>query len=303
MDPPTAGPARRGTLYVVATPIGNLNDLSPRALGVLAESRLIACEDTRITRKLLTRHGLRARLISCHKFNEAARVGPLLETLREGAVVALVSDSGTPGLSDPGALLVRSAREDGHRVVPIPGPSALTALLSASGMAAGPFTFIGFLPHRRGERRRVLASLRLEPRVLVFFEAPHRIRETLEDLLNIMGDRSACLGREMTKHHEEIRADRLGALLEHFSRVTPKGEIAFLIEGADERTLREASRADAESPPLSPVEEVRGLMRQGWDRKDALRRVARERGVSRREIYRQMVAQRGGVAVRSDEEE
>jgi 16S rRNA (cytidine1402-2'-O)-methyltransferase len=297
-------PAPRGTLYVVGTPIGNLEDLSPRAVSVLGTSRVVACEDTRTTRALMTRHGLKTRLVSYHRFNEAERAESLLAVLRRGESVALVTDGGTPGISDPGALLVRRAREEGHRVVPVPGPSAITALLSASGFPPGPFTFVGFLPHRKGERRRRLEELRQEGRPLLFFEAPHRLLASLDDVLEILGDREAFLGREMTKVHEELVSGRLSALRAGFSGRQIRGEVAFLVQGALESAGRGGQ--DAGEPAAGgpggvagagepPAATVRRLMEAGWDRKEAMRRVARERGISRREVYQDMLRGRKGA--------
>jgi 16S rRNA (cytidine1402-2'-O)-methyltransferase len=280
-----------GTLYVVATPIGNLDDLSPRAAACLRACRLIACEDTRVTRALVARFGLEARLISCHKFNETARVEEILDRLQRGEDVALVSDGGTPGISDPGAILVRRARAAGHPVVPLPGPSAVNTLLSASGFPSGPFTFIGFLPHRRGERRRLIESLRLETRPLLFFESPRRLRAALEDALAILGDREAFLGREMTKIHEEYLSGPLSSLLHAFAGRAVKGEVAFLVAGANEAAVRAeaVSSALSEGPQESPAAAVRRLVASGWGRKEAMRRVARERGLSRREVYGELM--------------
>jgi 16S rRNA (cytidine1402-2'-O)-methyltransferase len=293
--------APRGTLYVVGTPIGNLEDLSPRAVAVLGASRVVACEDTRTTSALMVRHGLGTRLVSYHRFNEARRAEALLAILRRGESVALVTDGGTPGISDPGALLVRRAREEGHRVVPVPGPSALTALLSASGFPPGPFTFVGFLPHRKGERRRCLEELRRETRPLLVFEAPHRLQASLEDAIEVLGDRGAFLGREMTKVHEEFISGRLSALRAAFAGREVRGEIALLVEGALEpagRRDRDADgppggSADAGEPPAAAV---RRLLEAGWDRKEAMRRVARERGISRRDVYRDLLRGRKGAS-------
>ncbi len=290
---PTA--TTRGTLYVVGTPIGNLDDLSARAVSTLAGSRLVACEDTRRTRALLARHGLRCRLVSYHAFNEARRAEEILAALREGASVSLVSDGGTPAISDPGAVLVHRAREEGHRIVPVPGASALTALLSASGLPPGPFTFIGFLPHRQGERRRVLESLRHEPRPLVFFESPRRLLATLGDARDVLGDRPALVGREMTKVHEEFVAGRLSDVVAAFAGREIKGEVAFLVAGADPEAERAAPPAGG-GPAETAAEAVRRLVRGGWDRKEAMRRVARERGISRREVYREVLREERGEA-------
>ena len=220
----------------------------------------------------------------------------ILDSLRQGQDVGLVSDGGTPGISDPGALMVRRARAAGYAVVPLPGPSAVSTLLSASGFQGGPFTFVGFLPHRRGERQRALQSLRLEVRPLLFFESPRRLRDTLEDALGILGDREAFLGREMTKIHEEYLAGPLSSVLAAFAGRAVKGEVAFLIAGADEATLRseEVSRAHGERPQPSPAVAVRALIAAGWDRKEAMRRIARERGLSRREIYKELLQEASG---------
>lgn len=279
--------ARPGTLYVVGTPIGNLEDLSPRAVRALASSEVVACEDTRFGRILLHRHGLRTRLVSHHKFNEAQSAAELLEVLARGGSVALVTDGGTPGISDPGALLVRRAREAGHPIAPVPGPSAATALLSVSGFRPGPFTFVGFLPHRQGERRRALEALRSEPRPLLFFEAPHRILATLDDALSILGEREAFLGREMTKIHEELLGGTLSTVRAALGGRTVKGEIAFLVAGASgDRTAGAPGPGAAE--PIADA--VRKLVESGCDRKEAMRRVARERGLSRRDVYRELLA-------------
>ncbi len=287
----TESGAPPGTLYVVATPIGNLEDLSPRAVAALACSRLIACEDTRRTRLILARHGIKARLLSYHRFNEAGRLQILLETLRRGESVALTSDGGTPAISDPGALLVRRAREEGHRIVPIPGASAITALLSASGFPPGPFVFVGFLPHRKGERRRHLEALRREARPLLFFESPRRLVDALGDALEILGDRQIVLGREMTKLHEEFLSGPLGVVRTALAGREIKGEISFLLSGADE-TMLAPVRAGESDPPESAADAVRRLVEGGWDPKEAMRRVARERGISRRQVYRDVLRSR-----------
>ena len=192
------------TLHVLATPLGNLDDLSPRARDVLAKARLVACEDTRRTSKLLARFGIEAKLIALHKFSERERLEPVLAVLRGGGEVALVSDGGTPGVADPGALLVAAALDEGIRVSPVPGPSAVVALLSVSGLPSDRFFFEGFLPARGGERRRRLRELAALRDAWVFYEAPHRIRETLADLAEVLGTRRLVLGRELTKIHETV---------------------------------------------------------------------------------------------------
>lgn len=288
----TTTPAR-GTLYVVGTPIGNLDDLTFRAIACLRGCAVVACEDTRRTRAILERHGLKVRLASYHKFNEAARAGALLRVLAEGRDVALVTDGGTPGISDPGSLLVRQARDAGLRVAPVPGASALTALLSVCGFPSGPFTFIGFLPHRAGERRRRLEALRRETRPLLFFEAPHRLAAMLDDLLAVLGDREAFLGREMTKIHEEYLAGSVGSIRAAFQARPARGEIALLVGGAAEAADRSPGDATADSAATSPAAAVERLIAAGMDRREALRQVARRHGLSRSELYRQVEARKG----------
>lgn len=275
-----------GKLFVVATPLGNLDDLTARAAATLRAVRRIACEDTRRTSKLLRRFEIEVSLMSCHKFNERERLEPVLAILRDGGDVALVSDGGTPGISDPGAHLVAAALAAGATVVPIPGPSAVVTLLSVSGLSADRFVFEGFLPHRAGERRRRLRELRSETRTLVVYEAPHRIRESLDDLATIFGDRTIVLGRELTKLHETILR---GTPLEVLAALGPgdvPGEIAVAIAGAPEGEAASAED-DPESARLRATWR-RALEDAGGDRRDALRRTARELGWKRAETHRRL---------------
>jgi 16S rRNA (cytidine1402-2'-O)-methyltransferase len=274
-----------GTLLVIATPLGNLGDLSPRAEATLRQVACIACEDTRRTSRLLARHGIDTPTISCHKFNERARLQPILDRLRSGQDVALVSDGGTPGVSDPGSLLVRVVREAGLRCSPVPGPSAVAALLSVSGLPADRYVFEGFLPHRAGERRRRLRALRAETRTLVLFEAPHRIRDALEDLARIFGDRPLVLGRELTKQFETILHGDAAAVAGQLGSDV-KGEITLVVAGAPHT---------AGPAGLEPeAERLLGAWRaalgeEDGDRRLALRRVARDEGLKRAELYRLLV--------------
>ena len=224
----------RGTLYVVATPIGNLGDLSTRAKTTLAEVSLIAAEDTRHSAHLLRSLGLETRLTSLHEHNEQSRVSSILGVLSAGESVALVSDAGTPLVADPGFSLVSAAQAGGFRVVPIPGPCAVIAALSVAGLATDRFCFEGFLPPKRAARRARLESLKDESRTLVFYEAPHRVRESLEDLAQIFGDRLATLGRELTKIHETIYHGKLADLSLKASNDVDieRGEMVFVISGA-----------------------------------------------------------------------
>ncbi|ROR29673.1 16S rRNA (cytidine(1402)-2'-O)-methyltransferase [Inmirania thermothiophila] len=232
-----------GTLYVVATPIGNLGDLSPRARETLAGAELVAAEDTRRTGALLAACGLRRPLVSLHEHNEAARVEALLGRLREGAAVALVSDAGTPLVSDPGYRLVRAARGAGIPVVAVPGPSAVTAALSVAGLPTDRFCFEGFLPARRQARRARIEALRAEPRTVVLFESAHRITDTLADLAEILGGgREAAHARELTKRHEEVRLAPLEVLAEEAAARPERrlGEHVLVIAGAAGEAREEA---------------------------------------------------------------
>jgi 16S rRNA (cytidine1402-2'-O)-methyltransferase len=289
MSPREPAPGR-GRLYLVATPIGNLEDITLRALRVLKEADLVACEDTRQTRKLLTHFGLAKRLVSYHEHNEAERAQELLAELLRGAQVALVSDAGTPLVSDPGERLVRLCIEKGIPVVPIPGASALVAAFAVSGLPSGEFTFAGFLPARPAERRRALATLADRPGTLIFYEAPHRLLDSLRDMLAAFGNRPAAIARELTKIHEEILRGRLGDLLEQLkARASLRGEITVLV-GLPEPGQEAAAPAGA---AVSLAERVAQLIRsQGLDRKAALKQAARERGLTRRQAYRELLAEK-----------
>src|SRR5437870_8859122 len=224
-----------GTLYIVATPIGNLEDITHRALRVLREVAVIACEDTRRTRALLNHYGIKTRTISYHEHNERERGAELAKLLEAGKSVAIVSDAGTPLISDPGFRIVNTAIERGIMVVPIPGPTAFVAALVASGLPSDQFFFAGFLPARANARRAHLEDLAAIPATLVFYEAPHRIAATLKDALNVLGNRRAVVARELTKLHEEIVRGRLSELAKRFSQSTAtRGEIVLLISGASE---------------------------------------------------------------------
>ncbi len=265
-----------GTLYVVATPIGNLEDVTLRALRVLAEVDQLFAEDTRRTRVLLDRHGIAARPRSLHAHNEAARGEEVLRELRAGKRVALVSDAGTPLVSDPGERLVAIAAEDGHDVVPVPGPSAVTSALVASGMDATPFTFVGFLPRKAGLRATRLAELAARSETLVLFESPKRLAATLAELREAFGsDRRACVARELTKLHEEVLRGTLAELGERFAE-EPRGEITIVVAGAAAET------ADVES--LRP--RIEAALEGGQTARDIAASLHRETGAPRREIYR-----------------
>jgi 16S rRNA (cytidine1402-2'-O)-methyltransferase len=268
-----------GTLYVVATPIGNLDDITLRALAVLKQVDLIACEDTRHSRKLLDHYDIHTPLVSYHEHNEAERAQELMAKLRGGASVALISDAGTPLISDPGYRLVQAAAAAGIAVTPIPGPSAAVAALSASGLPTDSFRFCGFLPARASQRVRLLSSLASDPATLIFYEAPHRIVETLGDVLKTLGNRRIAIARELTKMHEEfIRGTVHEAIAWLRARPAVKGELTVLIAKADEPA--------ASAEPVRQA--VARLEREGVGRMEAMKRVARERGISKRDVYREL---------------
>jgi len=271
-------------LYLVATPIGNLEDITLRALRVLKGVDLIACEDTRQTQKLLHHYGITTRTISYHEHNEMTRAAELVVELEGGAKLALVTDAGMPGISDPGFRLIALAIRHHVPVIPIPGASAFLAALVASGLPTDSFRFSGFLPAKRGERRSLFESIRSSPRTQVFYEAPHRIVETLEDIVEMLGpDRHVVIAREVTKLHEEfLRGRAADVLVALQSRGEVKGEITLLIARADESAEPTPSRA-------SVRERVNQLMCEDkLDEKAALKKVAKAMGVSKSEAYREL---------------
>nr|WP_172820938.1 16S rRNA (cytidine(1402)-2'-O)-methyltransferase [Cyanobium sp. NIES-981] len=272
-----------GVLYLVGTPIGHLGDLSPRARQVLAGVQRVACEDTRRSGLLLHQLGLRSReqgprLVSFHQHNQISRIPELLQALRDGEAVAVISDAGLPGISDPGEALVAAARGEGLPVICVPGPSAVTTALVSSGLPCGRFCFEGFLPAKAPQRRRRLQELAGEERTLVLFEAPHRLLDLLEDLLAVLGDRPLRVARELTKRHEEQVGPSVRAALEHFRRTAPQGECTLVLGGA---------------PPAAPAawddEALRGqlqaLMAGGLSGRDAARSLSESSGHSRRDLY------------------
>lgn len=269
-----------GVLYLIATPIGNLEDITLRALRLLRQADVVACEDTRHTRKLLAHYGIARPLVSYHEHNEVVRAKELLARLEAGQSVALVSDAGTPLISDPGYRLVCGALAAGIPVVPIPGPSAVLAALAGSGLPVAAFHFAGFLPAKRSDRLKALASLRDEQATLVFYEAPHRILETLEDLESTLGPRRVVLARELTKLHEEFLRGTAAEIRQALaSRPAIRGECTLVVEGA--------RLSEAQTPTCDELREaVEHRRQQGFTRMEAIKAVARERGLSKREVYR-----------------
>lgn len=266
-----------GRLYVVSTPIGNLEDITYRAVRILKEADWIACEDTRTTARLLGHYGIETRTISYHEHNETERAAELIERIEQGESGALVSDAGTPLLSDPGYRLVHAAAQAGIRIEPVPGASALLAALVASGLPTDQFHFGGFLPPKQGQRRRLLESLADEAATLIFYEAPHRILEALEDIDAVLGSRDVVAARELTKLYEEIlrgTAAEIAAALS--ARESIRGEFVILI-----------GKSLAPLADDVPIEEmIHSLIAAGVERMEAMKTVARERGLSKREVYK-----------------
>jgi 16S rRNA (cytidine1402-2'-O)-methyltransferase len=285
-----------GVLYVCATPIGNLEDVSLRLLRMLGEANVIAAEDTRTTRKLLSRYRIATPLISFHAHSGPEAVERLVGRLVSGERVALVSEAGTPGISDPGLPLVEAARAAGCRVEAVPGPSAVIAALSISGLPTARFVFEGFLPVRGAARRRRLLELAGERRTIILYEAPHRLLRTLEDLRRHLGERPVAVARELTKQFEEVYRDTLSGVQAHFAAAERRGEFTLVIGGAAEADAREAAEANAkpEQPGgPDPGEEALTLARQeGLALGEAAQRVARARGQSRNAVYRRALARR-----------
>lgn len=272
-----------GTLYIVATPIGNLEDITLRALRVLKDVDLIAAEDTRHTRILLDHHGIRASVTSYHEHNERAKAQELVRQLEKGVNIALVSDAGTPAISDPGYRLVVTAIAAGVRVVPIPGASALTAVLSASGLPTDGFVFEGFLPAKRQQRRTRLQTLCREIKTLIFYEAPHRLRECLGDIREILGDREMTLAREVSKVHEEFLRGPVSQILQQIAAREIKGEVTLIIGGWDQQTAVSLEEVKQEAKELAA---------QGMRVKEIAEVLGEKYGYAKKEIYRIAVEQK-----------
>jgi 16S rRNA (cytidine1402-2'-O)-methyltransferase len=272
-----------GTLYLVSTPVGNLEDVTLRALRILKEADLIACEDTRTTAKLLTRYGIATPKVSHHKFNEQNRTPRLIQLLLEGKNIALVSDSGTPLISDPGYELVSSCRKEGIQVIPIPGPSAAIAALVGSGLPADSFFFAGFLPARQSARRRRLEELAAVTATLILFETPHRLLACLEDMVAIFGTRQVSIARELTKVHEEFLHGTPAELLELFrERPRIQGEITIVV-GRGRRLSEAADWPESVAQHLQDE-----INKTGLPRNEALKAVAKQRGITRKQAYNQL---------------
>ena len=275
-----------GKLYLVATPIGNLEDITLRALKCLKSVDIIACEDTRHSRILLEHYGIKARTTSYHEFNKFDRADELVMQMKKGVNVAVITDAGTPGISDPGEELVRKAVEAGVEITSLPGPSAVITALSMCGLSSRRFVFEGFLSTEKKERREAFDRLRNETRTMVIYEAPHRLKRTLGELEQVLGSRKICICRELTKKYEEIMRFSLKEAVDHFEQNDPRGEMVIIIEGLseEEKKSMDASQWDA----VSLKEHLERYTAKGMNEKDAMKAVAKDRGISKRDVYEQL---------------
>ena len=276
-----------GTLYLCATPIGNLEDMTLRVLEILKTSDVIAAEDTRNSIKLLNHFEIRTPMTSYHEYNKIEKGKKLVERLQNGDDIALITDAGTPGISDPGEELAAMCHEAGIPVTAVPGPAACVTALTISGLPARRFAFEAFLPTDKKERQDILNELKEETRTIVLYEAPHRLVKTLEVLLETLGDRRMSLCRELTKKHEEVFQTTLKAAFEQYREQPPKGECVLVLQGRDRKEIqREREESWRE---MSLDEHMDLYLRQGMERKEAMKQVAKDRGVSKREIYRELL--------------
>ena len=276
-----------GILYLCATPIGNLEDITMRVLRTLKEVDLIAAEDTRNSIKLLNHFGINTPMTSYHEYNKIDKGHTLVEKLLEGQNIALITDAGTPAISDPGEDLVRMAHEAGITVTSLPGACACVTALTVSGLPTRRFAFEAFLPTDKKERREILDNLKEETRTIILYEAPHHLVKTLEDLKEYLGNRKATVCRELTKKHETIFQTTLEEAFNYYTENEPKGECVIVIEGRSFKEIKEESRAEWQK--LSVEEHVNMYMGQGLEKKDAMKAAAKDRGVSKQEIYKELL--------------
>lgn len=272
-----------GTLYLCATPIGNLEDITFRVLRILKEVDLIAAEDTRNTIKLLNHFEIKTPMTSYHEYNKIDKAAYLVQKLSEGTNIALVTDAGTPGISDPGEEIVRQAYASGIPVTSLPGACACITALTLSGLSTRRFAFEAFLPHEKKERKIILNSLKTETRTIILYEAPHHLKNTLSELFETLGDRKLTLCKELTKLHETIMSATISKAIEYFNQKEPKGEYVLVIDGIRQEILE--SREQEKWKQLSVSEHLEYYTSQGIDKKDAMKKVAKDRGVPKREIY------------------
>ena len=288
-DPETRVYAEPGTLYLCATPIGNLGDITERVLRTLESVDLIAAEDTRNTLRLLNHFGIKKPLTSYHEYNKYTKAEELISKLHRGASIAVVTDAGTPAISDPGEVIAAMCLEQGIRVTSLPGACALITALTMSGMPARRFCFEGFLPADKKERRYILTQLQREERTTILYEAPHHLRGTLQELYDNLGDRRITLCRELTKKFEEALPMTLASAIEYYGENEPRGEYVLVLAGADRAALEEEKRRNFEEMTLE--EHMALYTDQGLSRKDAMKKVAADRGVSKRDIYKELMDQ------------
>ena len=274
---------RQGTLYLCATPIGNLKDISERVVDTLKEVDIIAAEDTRNSIKLLNHFGIRTPMTSYHEYNRYDKAQELINKLREGRDIALITDAGTPGISDPGEVFVRMCNEAGIRVTSLPGACALITALTLSGLKTKRFCFEAFLPYDKKERREILAELVSETRTIIIYEAPHHLRKTLKDLRDSLGDRKMAVCRELTKQFEEVLHFTVDEALEYYNVNEPRGEYVLCIEGRNREEVRQEEQESWQE--LSIEEHMKLYESKGMDRKECMKKVAKDRGLSKREIY------------------
>ena len=283
-----------GTLYLCATPIGNLEDMTFRVIRILKEVDLIAAEDTRNSIKLLNHFEIRTPMTSYHEYNKIEKGRKLVEKLQEGKDVALITDAGTPGISDPGEELVRMCKEAGIAVTSLPGACACITALTLSGMSTRRFAFEAFLPQDKKERRRILDEVCTETRTMIFYEAPHRLVRTLRELKNTLGShRRITVCRELTKKYETVYSNSLGGAVRYYEEVPPKGECVLVLEGKSQEEVEEEQKKGW--MPLSVEEHLQIYLNQGMDKKEAMKRTAKDRGVSKRDIYQEMIGKKGEI--------
>lgn len=276
-----------GTLYLCATPIGNLEDITFRVLRTLKEVDLIAAEDTRNTRKLLNHFEIKTPMTSYHEYNKIEKAAHLVSKMEEGLNVALVTDAGTPGISDPGEEIVRQAYAAGISVTSLPGACACITGLTLSGLSTRRFAFEAFLPHDKKERQKILDSLKKETRTIIIYEAPHRLTATLEQLLAVLGDRRITLCRELTKLHETVQLMTLEKAIAYYSEQDPRGEYVLILEGVSQDTLDAKEQASWQAMDLA--DHMNLYLEQGLSKKDAMKKVAADRGIPKREVYQQLL--------------
>lgn len=281
----------QGRLYLCATPIGNLEDITFRVVRILKEVDLIAAEDTRHSIKLLNYYGIQTPMTSYHEFNKVEKARYLVERIQEGVQVALITDAGTPGISDPGEELVRQCYKAGIEVTSLPGPSACITALTLSGLATRRFAFEAFLPSDKKEKEQILEELRTETRTILLYEAPHRLVRTLGELLNVLGDRRLTLCRELTKKFETILPTTISEALEYFEKEEPRGEYVLIIEGKSYAELKEEAQQDWMQMGIE--EHMVYYEKQGIEKKEAMKRVAKDRGTTKRDIYQSLLRKLG----------